>query len=571
MKLYYILLFTLFTLKSFSQYFNWANDFPSGISYSLKTDKYGNSYITGSFNNTIDLDPTSNTYTLSATNLTNDVFVAKYNTNGSLMFAFSIGSTGDDIGKSIDVDNMGNIIIMGDFFDTVDFNTAVGIDTLCAPSFARDNFIAKYDANGNFLWVNHLTKGNTGSTNDCQKIHIDNNNDVIVTGVLDGGVYFSNGNIFTFLNQATLNNEIYFAKYLSNGSFSWAYGVGGSMYDYAGSIGTDSLNNIYLSGRFESNIDLDPSLNVAQLTNTLSTSADNIFIAKYTPIGTYIWGQKVVSANSTTATPIDYEIAVQRNGNVYITGYLSGSCDFNPSSAIANLSGNADCFFAKYDNNGNYVWANRIGGGTYDDSGMDIEVDTLGNVFLLGNFTGTVDFNPSTGTTNMTSTAFTDLFFGKYNTNGGIVWVRHIGTGTVKSLEIDQQNNIYLYGNHSATGNVDFDPNAGVYNLNGNYATIFLAKYGATIPTGQAEIINADSKLLLFPNPASNEINIICDNTINDSEIIITNVLGQHIISFPISNDNTNYNIEHLKSGIYFVSLINKQSNLISRIKFVKE
>ena len=100
-----ILSILFFSKKSFSQYLNWANNFSNGNSYSLKTDKYGNSYITGSFNNTIDLDPTANTYTLSATNVTNDVFVAKYSPSGSLIFAFSFGSTGDDIGKSIDVDN----------------------------------------------------------------------------------------------------------------------------------------------------------------------------------------------------------------------------------------------------------------------------------------------------------------------------------------------------------------------------------------------------------------------------------------------------------------------------------
>jgi hypothetical protein len=333
-------------------------------------------------------------------------------------------------------------------------------------------------------------------------MHIDYNNDIIITGGIGGGgLYFSNGNSFTHLAQASINNDIYFAKYLSDGSLYGAFAVGGTMYDNPGSLGTDSLNNIYLSGRFTSNIDLDPSTNVATLSNTVAASANNVFVSKYSPQGNFIWCKTIASANTSTASPLDYEMSIQRNGNVYITGSLDGGCDFDPSASVANLTSKNDCFFAKYDNNGNYLWANKIGGGTYTDYGIDIEVDTIGNIFILGNFTSTVDFNPSTGTTNMTSTAFTDLFFGKYNTNGAIVWVRHIGTGNPKSIEIDQQSNVYIYGNHSSTGNVDFDPNTGVFNLNGNSTTLFLAKYGSTILTEQNENVYQKSNIILFPNP----------------------------------------------------------------------
>lgn len=450
---------------------------------------------------------------------------------------------------------------MGSFKGLVDFNPNSGIDTIRAPS--TDIFIAKYDSIGNYQWVNHITTQSTGANNyyACKEIHIDNNNDIVFTGNLYGGLWFSDGASYSLLDAVSPNDEIYFAKYQNNGVFLLANGIGGSGWDYAGCIGTDSLNNIYVTGRYEYDIDLDPSPSTAVLTHTNVSNADNIFLAKYTPMGNYIFGKTILSPNTYSASALDKAMFVQKNGNVYITGDITqGSLDFDPSTNTVSIAGYYDCFFAKYDINGNYVWAYKIGGSS-GETGNDISVDSLGNIFLLGNFTGTVDFNPGAGIANMTSTAYTDLFFVKYSQSGTVLMGKHLATSEGRNLSLDHLNNIYIGGNFPTTATIDFDPGAGVFNLSGNNTTLFIAKYGPSVPTEINELQYEKDKMVLYPNPARDVL-----YTTNNSSYKIFNVLGNLCL---LGDKGHEINIESLKSGVYFIELSSLDST--KKLRFVKE
>ena len=548
----------------FAQNFNWAKATNSGLMYSSTADKYGNVYVTGSFNNTIDLDPSLNTFSLSANNLSNDVFVAKYRNTGDFVWGFKIGGSDQEIGKKIAVDNLGNVFVMGSFQGLVDFNPNGGVDTIRSPGSSTDIFIAKYDSVGNYQWVNHITNQNTGANNygACKEIHIDNNNDIILTGNLNGGLWFSDGATYSYLDELSLNDEVYFAKYQNNGGFLFANGIGGSGWDYAGCVGTDSLNNIYVTGRYQYDIDLDPSTNTAILTHTNVSNADNIFLAKYTPAGNYVYGKTILSPNTYSASALDNALFVEKNGNVYVTGQLDASSfDFDPSANTVSISGYYDCYFAKYDMNGNYVWAYKIGG-SYGEAGKDISVDSLGNVFLLGNFTGTVDFNPGAGVANMTSTAYTDLFFAKYNQSGTVLMGRHLATSEARNMSLDYLNNIYIGGNFPTTSTIDFDPStSGTFNLSGNSTTIFIAKYGVSIPTEINELQHEKEEIVLYPNPTNNTL-----HTNTALPFKIYDVLGNLCLQ---GNKSDIISIESLNSGVYFIELYSSDS--IKKIRFVKE
>ncbi len=122
------------------------------------------------------------------------------------------------------------------------------------------------------------------------------------------------------------------------------------------------------------------------------------------------------------------DIVVDTAGNTYMTGYFSGTVDFDPSAIDLNPTarGTRDAFVAKFDSNNSLMWATRMGGdsnnaggtdvfvvkltatgsfgwsesfgGTRDDGGSGIAVDTAGDVYLAGYYYGTVDFDPTTGT-----------------------------------------------------------------------------------------------------------------------------------------------------------------------------
>lgn len=114
-------------------------------------------------------------------------------------------------------------------------------------------------------------------------------------------------------------------------------------------------------------------------------------------------------------------ISHDASGNAYVTGSFSGTVDFDFGSGVSNLtsSGSTDIFAAKYTAAGNLVWAKRIGG-TGADAGSSV-VNLNGNMILSGSFLGTVDFNPGTAVNNLTSAGTTneDLFMLALNETTG--------------------------------------------------------------------------------------------------------------------------------------------------------
>ncbi len=182
-----------------------------------------------------------------------------------------------------------------------------------------------------------------------------------------------------------------------------------------------------------------------------------------------------------TSSDLSSSTTVDAAGNVYVTGTFYGTADFDPGTGVANLTAVdlGDIFVAKYDNNGNYVWAKRMGGNGNDMSNS-IAVDAAGNVYTTGFFATTVDFDPGAGVVNLTSGGWTDIFVSKLDNNGNYVWAKSMtGTGAKDdygySITLDAAGNVYTTGYFENT--VDFDPGAGVANLTSTGGTdIFVSK-----------------------------------------------------------------------------------------------
>ncbi len=116
---------------------------------------------------------------------------------------------------------------------------------------------------------------------------------------------------------------------------------------------------------------------------------------------------------------IGRSVAVDASGNVYTTGDFQSTADFDPGPGTFNLTsaGSNDIFISKLDALGNFVWAKSMGG-ALRDMGNSIKVDSSGNLHLTGNFQGTADFDPSAGTSNLTSAGDFDAFIVKLSQSG---------------------------------------------------------------------------------------------------------------------------------------------------------
>jgi hypothetical protein len=377
-----------------------------------------------------------------------------------------------NIANCVTTDASGNVYTTGNFFGSnVNFNPGFVPVILSSGTAAPDVFFAKYTAVGNCLWARSIV----GSQGRGYSISVDAGGNVYVTGIFGGSGVDIDPGPGTATLSATIS-DIFVAKYDASGNYLWAIGIGGAGGDFSKSIALDASGNVYVTGRFQSSIvDFDPGPGIANL--TLSGNTD-IFIAKFTTGGNYLWAKSVGGVGNNIN--LSNAITTDASGNAYITGYFQGAAvDFDPGPATATLgSSGSDIYFAKYDVNGNYIWAKSISAANNTNAGLSISADGPGNIYVTGNFQGSiVDFDPGPATATLNAGSSTAMFFGKYGTNGNYIWAKSIPNATGISIAKNAAGKVYVTGGFSSP--VDFDPGPGTATLSGT-SNIFFAKYDAS-------------------------------------------------------------------------------------------
>lgn len=370
----------------------------------IVVDQNGNCYITGYYWGTADFDPSPNVVNLTPVAV-NDIFFAKYDSNGNYIYAKSIGSSGNDIGYGIVVDDLGNCYITGFFQGPSDFNPGSGTATLSPINGNQGIYFAKYDANGNYIYANSISTSIAGLGHG---IGIDANGNCYITGTFWGTADFD-PDAGTANLYAPSGWNVYLACYDASGDYVFANSICNASGNNNYGIVTDELGNCFLSGSFNSASDFDPGAGIANLT---PIGSDDIYFAKYNSSGNYMFAKSIGSANLDGAN----DIAIDAAGNCYITGWFQDTVDFNPDTlSSVNIISNGvfDIYFAKYDTSGNYVYAKTIGSTGYDNGG-GIALDQSGNCYLTGNFSFTSDFDPGVGISNLTALGNADMFVAKY-------------------------------------------------------------------------------------------------------------------------------------------------------------
>ncbi|MBL4752230.1 MAG: SBBP repeat-containing protein [Flavobacteriales bacterium] len=244
---------------------------------------------------------------------------------------------------------------------------------------------------------------------------------------------------------------------------NWVKSVGDTSFDSGKSITTDASGNVYVTGTYSGTVDFDPSTAVYNLT---SNGLDDVFIQKLDVNGDFIWAKSVGGSWQDRGE----SITIDDFGNVYVTGSFGDTADFDPGVAMFNLIAQSgfDVFILKLDNLGNFIWAKSIGGTTLD-IGMSITTDSLANVYIVGVYGNTVDFDPGVAFFSLNSKGLSDIFVEKLDANGNFIWVKTMGgmdadIGT--SVAIDASGNVHVAGRY--TGTADFDPSVSLFNLTSN-------------------------------------------------------------------------------------------------------
>ena len=268
----------------------------------IATDKNGNSYVTGSF---------SDTLTFGSTTLRSyggqDLYIAKYDNAGNCLWAKQAGGIDTDEGTAISIDNEGNFYLVGTFGYTATFGTK----TITSSGY-YDKFLAKYDSSGNCLWVKAVV-GFSGVSNG---VSADANGNSYLTGYFQGTATFD---ATTLTNNGT--EEFFIAKYDNAGNFLWAKQAGGTSAEdniMGEKISTDANGNSYLTGNFQGSVTLGQ-------TTLVSSGITDIFVTKYDNAGNCIWARQAGGPGIDDGKGI----AVSENGGVFVTGMYGSNTKFD--------------------------------------------------------------------------------------------------------------------------------------------------------------------------------------------------------------------------------------------------
>jgi len=270
------------------------------IAYGVGLDSTGNVYVAGHFSGTMTVDG----ITVSSSGLF-DIFIAKYNPGGVLLWLKKAGGTGSDIPHGLAIDSSNNVAIVGEFQNTATF----GSHSVRAAGLG-DAFIAKYDTNGNNLWV-HAGGSTTSFAGDPAKaVAVDGANNFYMTGDYTGTATFDG---LTVTNTGTSGTDIFVAKYNSDGLIQWLHHAGGPASDKGYSIGVDLAGNSWVSGFAGSG----PGV-VFDTIALPPLGNEYIFLAKYDPTG-------LVQYVKQYAAGTGQDIHVLNNGCLYLNGGASKS------------------------------------------------------------------------------------------------------------------------------------------------------------------------------------------------------------------------------------------------------
>ncbi|MDD1447496.1 FG-GAP-like repeat-containing protein, partial [Dolichospermum sp. ST_sed8] len=329
----------------------------------------------------------------------------------------------------IATDSLGNTYAFGDFYES----TVIDGQQLISLG-GYDVFIAKFDSQGNQVWAKQI-----GGADD----------DSITSTTTDslGNIYASgsfNGTTNIYGQQLISNggNDIFIAKFDSQGNRVWSKQIGGSGLDYVNSLTTDSLGNVYVSGYFNGTINIYGE----QLISGYGSS--EAFIAKFDSQGNRVWAKQIGSSDFSSIN----SVTTDSLGNIYVSGSFDQTAYIDGQQLTSGPYG-SDGFIAKFDSQGNRVWIKQIGS-YYSDSVDSITTDSLGNVYASGDFNGTINIDGQ----ELTGYSVSNVFIAKLDNQGNRVWAKQIGGSifdSVNSLTTDSLGNIYVSGYFYETINID--------------------------------------------------------------------------------------------------------------------
>lgn len=511
-----------------AQITNWVNRFGGNnndISNSIASDADGNIYTTGTFSGAA----TFGTLQLSSANSI-DIFLAKTDgATGNTIWAKRYGGLSDDYAYSITTSTNGYVYCAGRFSG----NILLGTSAFSAVG-NFDAYVMKIDAlNGNVVWAKKMS--GTGS-DAVLSIAVDRFENVYVTGYFQGNAVFG-----AYSLTAIGTNYNIFATKLdgATGTIAWAKSMGGVGFNVGSSIVADTLGNLIICGNFESSAVFD--------TFTLTAMGNSdAFVAKINAAGgSVLWAKRLGGQGNDAAGGL----TLGNDGDIYVAGKFELTSNFG--TYTLNSVGSSDLFVTKLESNlGNVLWANAYGGSGFDLAN-GLSKDASGNLFITGQFSGSLAFDTNT----LIAYGNADAFVFRISSDNGLVnWSTHLGGTSAdsgNSITTDKDGKIFVTGSFQLVGTFD------TYTLNAaGSADIFIVNLNPLL-IGFDEYLFSELEFELYPNPCKDYVSIsLPENHITNCQLTISDIVGKIAVERKCDGIETlSVNISELNKGIYFISV----------------
>lgn len=377
-------------------------------SFKIATDQFNNIYIYGLFTGNVDFNP-SPTASFSINSTTNsDYFILKLDPNGNFIWAKSIAT---ELGypSGIKLLNDGKVIVAGTFMDSINF-TPIASPTTIFSDGSKDSFIACFDSNGNYLWNKKM--GSNGMV-QVLTIAVDNSNNIYSAGIFSTNLILYNDN--NTIGQTSIGTyDGFTAKLDSNGDFVWV--TKNESTDYCFNFSIDVTDDfVAVGGYFFGTTNFSPpnSNNIFA-----SQGLRDQFVQKLDNNGNVLWVKTIGGGNSYT----ELTSLKIKNDIVYNIGRYNEVIDIDPGSGTTlldyqGIGGVTSIYLQKLNTNGDFIWGSQITG---NNSGIcrDLMISKWNNIYSIGYFKGTLDFDVGNQAYNLSSTPVGnqfDIFIQKLN------------------------------------------------------------------------------------------------------------------------------------------------------------
>ncbi|UOX33857.1 T9SS type B sorting domain-containing protein [Flavobacterium sediminilitoris] len=329
----------------------------------------------------------------------------KFNENGQRIWGTFYGGEGFDEIRTIHLDSSENLIIAGQTKSSTGISTNDGY-LLNNPnsSFYGLGFFSKFNSNGQRLYGSYFQ----GEITFCS---IDINDDIYFAGQYSESTNYLNITTLNAHQNQCFMTDVFVVKFDANFSRDWCtyYGGNGNL-DKVTGLDTDNLNNVYLIGTTSSTNNIATA---GSFKENLALGGVDAFLVKFNALGVRQWGT-YFGGNNPTSDETAESGSVSDEGNIYIAGNTRSYYEIisTPNSYQTVPDGSDDCFFAKFNTDGNLIWCSYYGTPSQDYSSNIYFKNNI--IYLLGYSTGIATNGNDLGTPGTHMPTGSGFFLGKF-------------------------------------------------------------------------------------------------------------------------------------------------------------